>query len=618
MAVATHRRSRLLTTGAWIGCILIPLALAAGPGAALAQQALPGAARQPERFEPADSIEGNYLSAVVAGSARDAHGAATFLREAIKADPRNGELLERGFVAFLADGAMSDAFRAAERLVQRDPSNGLAQLALGVRALKNKQYQTARGFLQRGGRGRAADITATLLSAWSFAGAGETNRALETVDRLRGESTYNIFRDYHAGLISEAGGNVGEAMKRLKSAYEAERTTVRIVDAWGRFLARRGQAEAARAVYAEFDGLLPNHPTIRDALERLKTNQPLSRFIATPQQGAAEVLYGLGSAGNRQGDELAAMIYLRLALHLDPGHEMSILTLGDILERVKQGDDAIAIYNRMPADSPLKTTADLQIGLALEQIGKGEEAVAQLTALAARRPDDADVLSALGNVHRARKNFAEAAKAYEKALSKIGAPDRSHWNLFYFRGIAYERTKQWAKAEMDFRTALQLIPESLGREKALVLNYLGYSWVDQGINLDEAFKMLKQAVELRPRDGYIIDSLGWAYYRLGQYDAAVRELERAIELKPFDPVINDHLGDAYWKVGRRLEATFQWNHARDMNPEPEDLPKILKKIELGGLPEDKPAQAESKIEPPALPEVKTPDMKTPEPKPNGG
>jgi tetratricopeptide (TPR) repeat protein len=592
---------------------LIALSLVSGSLTGVLAQALPAAARQPERLEPADSVEGNYLSAVVAGAARDANGAATFLREAIKGDPRNMELLERGFVAFLADGAMNDAFRAAEKLVQRDPSNGLAQLALGVRALKNKQYQSARGYLQRGGRGRAADITATLLSAWSWAGAGEFNRAIETVDRLRGESTYNIFRDYHAGLIADVSGNGAEAMKRLKAAYESERTTVRIVDVWGRQLARRGQTEAARSVYAEFDALLPNHPTIRDALDRLKAGQPLARFASTPQQGGAEVLYGLGSAGNRQGDELAAMIYLRLALHLDPTHEMAILTLGDILERVKQGDDAIAVYNRMAPDSPLKTTAELQIGLALETLGKTEESVAQLSALAAKRPDDHDVLSALGNVHRARKNFAEAAAAYEKALSKIDTADRSHWNLYYFRGIAYERTKQWPKAEADFRKALELIPESLGREKALIYNYLGYSWVDQGINLDEGFQLLKKAVELRPRDGYIVDSLGWAYYKLGQYDAAVRELERAIELKPFDPVINDHLGDAYWKVGRKLEATFQWNHARDLNPEPEDLPRILKKIELGGMPEDKPAQAESKVEPPVLPEVKPPEIK-----PNGG
>jgi Flp pilus assembly protein TadD len=96
--------------------------------------------------------------------------------------------------------------------------------------------------------------------------------------------------------------------------------------------------------------------------------------------------------------------------------------------------------------------------------------------------------------------------------------------------------------------------------------------------------MIKTAVELRPTDGYIVDSLGWVYYRLGRYEEAVTELERAIELRPADPVINDHLGDAYWKVGRRNEARFQWNHARDLDPEEDELPKILDKIE-NGLPD---------------------------------
>src|SRR5690606_33991930 len=149
-------------------------------------------------------------------------------------------------------------------------------------------------------------------------------------------------------------------------------------------------------------------------------------------------------------------------------------------------------------------------------------------------------------------------------------PQPHQWTLFYFRGIAYERAKQWDKAEADLLQALALFPE-----QPHVLNYLGYSWVDQGMHLDEAMDMIARAVELRPNDGYIVDSLGWAHYRLGNYEEAVRELERAVELRPEDPVINDHLGDAYWKVGRRLEARFQWAHARDLDPEPDALEEIL-------------------------------------------
>jgi Flp pilus assembly protein TadD len=166
-------------------------------------------------------------------------------------------------------------------------------------------------------------------------------------------------------------------------------------------------------------------------------------------------------------------------------------------------------------------------------------------------------------------------------------PEKNQWLLYYYRGIANERGKNWPGAEHDLKKALELNPD-----QPLVLNYLGYSWVDQGVNLDEAFRMLRRAVDLKGRDGYIVDSLGWAYYRLGRYDEAVNELEKAIDLKPSDPVINDHLGDAYWRVGRRLEAQFQWNHARDLGADPEDMPRILDKIKNGLS--DKPAVAGDK------------------------
>jgi tetratricopeptide (TPR) repeat protein len=558
----------------------VVLALLLGLQAGAAAQGA-AATRTNEQLEPADSLEGNYLAAIVAGAGRDLGAASVYLREAIKGDPQNFELLERGFVAFLADGSMTDAFRAADRLVQRDPTNGLAQLAVGIRAIKQKSYQTARNHLQRGGRGRAADITATLLSAWSYSGSGQTKKAIETLERLRGEASYNLFRDYHAGLILDAAGRKADAEQRLKSAYDAEKTTLRLVDLWARFQARNGDFDGAAATYGDFDRLLPNHPIVRDGLARVAAKEKPSQQIVTPQQGAAEVLYGLASAGNRQGDEAAALLYLRLAIFLDPEHDLAILTLGDILERSKQPDDAVAVYAKMPVSSPLRPNAEIQAGLALEALGKSDEAVKHLQGVIAGRPGDVDALSALGNIYRSRKLFVEAADTYDKAIAKVAAPGRANWDLFYFRGIARERTKRWPEGEADLRKALELMPEPLGRERALVLNYLGYSLVDQHLKLDEGLDMLRRAVELRPRDGYITDSLGWAYYRLGRYDDAARELERAMELRPSDPVINDHLGDVYWKVGRQLEAKFQWNAARDLSPEPEDLVKIQRKIERG-------------------------------------
>jgi tetratricopeptide (TPR) repeat protein len=570
----------------------VALALAAVLAAA---PALANPEPDPPIFEPADSLEGNFLSAYIANLARDTGAAATYFREALKGDARNPDLMERAFIAFLADGAMPEAFKIAEKLAARDGNNGLAQLALGVRAIKQRQYANARTYLMKGARGPAADLTATLLTAWSHAGSGEGKKAQETMDRLKGQRSYAVFRDYHAGLLADLTGSAAEAERYLKSAYEAERNTLRIVDAYGRLESKKPSKDAAIAVFAGFDALLPRHPLVRDALDQLRAGKTLAPLVTSAQEGAAEVLYGLGAAGSGQGgEELAPIVYLRLALHLNPDHPLALITLADIYGRLKRYDRAIEVYNRIPESSPVRPSADIEIGQALEQMERGEEAVRHLEELAKERPDDVEAITALGNVLRARKRYAEAAETYTRAIDRIGTPDASHWTLFYYRGSSFERAKDWPKAEADLKKALELVPDGLPTSKAHVLNYLGYSWVDMGQNIDQAFDMLKRAVELAPRDGMIIDSLGWAYYRLGRYEDAVRELEKAVEQKSGDPVVNDHLGDAYWKVGRRLEARFQWQHAKDSSPEPEDLQKILVKLEKGLEEDEAPAAAENR------------------------
>ncbi|MBZ6075960.1 tetratricopeptide repeat protein [Microvirga sp. WGZ8] len=532
-----------------------------------------------ETLKPAQSLEGNFLAAYVAGSAHDTAAATTFFREAIQEDPRNQELVERAFVAFLANGSMGEAYRTAEQLTSRDQSNNLARFALAVQSLKAKKYGDARAKLNV--KGRPADLTGTLLTAWAYAGAKDGKQALATVDKLKSERAFNQFREYHAALIADVTGNSAEAEKRFKAAYEGERNTLQVVDAYARFLAKRGRRDEALALYKSFDDVVPRHPAVRAAMATLKDGKPLGPTVTTAQEGAAELLYGLGVVGNSQGDELTAIIYLRLGLDLDPKHALALVTLGDVYERLKQYDQANEIFTRVPKDAPVRTGADIAIGQNYELLGRSAEAESYLKALMEKHPDDVEVVMALGNVQRSRKQFAEAADAYDKAIKLIGAPERSHWILFFYRGTSYERAKQWDKAEADLKKSLDLVPETLPAGKAQVLNYLAYSWVDRNENIDEAFKMLTRAVELAPRDGMIIDSLGWAYYRMGRYDDAVRELEKAVELKAGDPVINDHLGDAYWKTGRKLEAKFQWNHAKDSNPEQEDLVKILKKIDNG-------------------------------------
>jgi len=377
-------------------------------------------------------------------------------------------------------------------------------------------------------------------------------------------------------------------LKRMKAAYAADKNTLRLVDAYARFLIRHGNRDEAIAAYEAFDQVLPNHPVVTAALANIKAGKPVEPLVKDAVEGAAEVLYGLGAAGGQQGDEIAAMIYLRLALYLTPHNSLAIITLGDLCERVKQNEQAIDVYGLVPENDPLRTTADIQTGQILEALERPDEAAKYLNKIVDENPKNEDALSALGNLQRAHKHYAEAIETYTRALAGKSKPEKTDWPIYYFRGISYEREKKWPEAEADLMQALALYPD-----QPLVLNYLGYSWVDQNMNLDEGFNMLRRAVELRPTDGYIVDSLGWANYKLGRNDEAVKQLERAIDLKPSDPVINDHLGDAYWRAGRKLEAHFQWNHARDLDPEPEDKVKILQKIEHGLDDEPNPAAAQA-------------------------
>jgi len=522
------------------------------------------------------TASGSYLAARHAGQMRDAAAAAAYYRVALNRDPKNGELLDRTFLSLLVGGNIDDAVKYADRVAATDKSDRVARLVLGVNALKKKQYPVARRELAQSVRGPITDLTATLLSSWAQFGAKDAKGAVAAIDRLAGPDWYAIFKDLHAGLILDLAGSEKEAGKRFERAYKADSSALRVVEAYGSWVSRNKSPQEALAIYEAFDKVLPRHPLIVDAMTKLKAGEKLPILISSAQAGAAEALYGLGASLGRRGGEDLGLVYLQLGLHLAPNHPLALLSLADLYESLKKPELAIKAYERIPTSSPLHRNAEIQMAANLDTLERADEAEKHLQALIKRRPDDIEAIMALGNVLRGHKKFAECADVYSKGVDLIPNPEKANWVIFYFRGICYERSKQWPKSEADLKKALELYPD-----QPHVLNYLGYSWIDQGVNLDDGMAMIRKAVQQRPDDGYIVDSLGWAYYRIGNYDEAVKQLERAIELKPEDPTINDHLGDAYWRVGRELEARFQWAHARDLKPEPEELPKIEEKLKNG-------------------------------------
>jgi tetratricopeptide (TPR) repeat protein len=534
------------------------------------------------------TTSGSYLAARHANVERDSNSAAAFYRSALRTDPKNNDLLDRAFISSLADGDIDEAVKLADRILTTDKSNRVARLVVGVRDLKTKKYPAAQLNINQSIRGPITDLVATLLSGWASYGAGDTKSAIANIDKLAGPEMYSIFKDLHSGMILELAGKEKDAGVRLERAYKLNDSMVRVADDYARWLSRNKDDAAAGAIYDAFDKKLPRHPLVLEGLRETKAGKKLPPLVDSPQAGAAEALYGIGASLTRQGGEDLALVYLQLALYLSPNHPLALLSLADLFESVKKPAMAIKIYERMPANSPLKRNAQIQLATNLDAADRSDEAIKILKGVTAEDSKDIEAIMALGNIERGRKKFADCVQTYSQGIDVLpAASEKTNWVYYYYRGICEERSKQWSKAEADMRKALDLQPE-----QPHVLNYLGYSWIDQGINLDEGMKMIKRAVDQRPDDGYIVDSLGWAYFRIGNYEDAVKNLERAIDLKPEDPTINDHLGDAYWRIGRTLEAKFQWAHARDLKPEPEELPKIEAKIE-NGLPEDASSSAAS-------------------------
>jgi tetratricopeptide (TPR) repeat protein len=534
-------------------------------------------------YDPSStSISGSYLAGRSAAKLRDNDRAAGYLADALRSDAGNPVLTEKIFLLELAEGNFPVAEEFAAEVLKFNSQQRMARIVMGVKDFKGRHYAEARKNFEQSAYTPVGELTSWLLAAWAYAGEGELNPALKTLDRLDSNESFANFKTFHEALITDYLGNAIRAEGAYKKAYEAAPSSLRIVEAYGTFLARHGRAPEAQSLYRAF---LQNdsNPLIEAALAASLKGETPKPFIATPAEGAAEALFSLATSMTDDQSIDVALLYTQLGISLGADEDVMYTLLGDTFEDMKRYDKALAAYEKVPASSPLRVNAEMEEAVCLQHLDRKDEALAKLKSIVAADPKNYDAIVTLGNLYRANSDFANAAASYDQAIALVATPAPGHWRIYYYDGISHERLNQWDEAEKQFRKALALAPN-----ESSVLNYLGYSMIEKKINLPEALDMVKKAVELKPNDGYITDSLGWAYFQLGDYDQAVTYCEQAVELLPADPTIAEHLGDSYWRVGRTLEAKFQWQHAKDNKPEPEDLKRIEDKIKNGLPPVEPP------------------------------
>ena len=575
------------------GSIRVPFALALSGSLALAgslatspANAVPGGNELSDigvALEPVErlglgSLSGYYLAARHAQFNQDIAAAAGFFAAALSKDQKNTDLLDSSVALNVASGNFPRAFTLAEELLRNEPDDWMALTTLAVDQIRKGERKAALetlGNLDEVG-GQIQELVSALLQAWVKAGQGDADAAIGILDSLEGPSWYEPFTLLHSGLIADQAGMTELAGTALGTSYERDAGSPRVVDAYARALAREGKNDRADAVLGEFEARLGGSDQYTAGVRAALQGDTVEPLITSATAGAAEALYGLGTAYARDGGNAQAASLFQLAIYLDPENYFAAMALGQVMEFLRQHEAAIEIYRQIPESSPLARTARVQEALNLNALERNTEAIALLEEAVAADPSDVSTIIVLGNIFRSMEDFERSRATYTQAIETLGTVPPPYWTLFYYRGIARERTDDWAGAERDFRLALTYQPNN-----AHTLNYLGYSLIDRGEKLDEAIDMVRRAVAAEPSNGYIVDSLGWAYYRLGRYQDAVNELERAISLKPIDPVINDHLGDAYWQVGRKREALFQWSHAQEFGPDATLAAAIATKLANG-------------------------------------
>jgi tetratricopeptide (TPR) repeat protein len=525
---------------------------------------------------PSSSL-GNYLAGNFALNHGELKQAATYFELALAGAPDNLELLDQLFLLTLAAGQFEEALDQAGRLVEQDRGADEALVLLALDQVRGRDFEGALGTLDRLDQDGIAGLTAPFLEAWATFGAGGADATARAIARLEAGEPLGPLNEYHAAMLQELGGNSDAARALLGGAMpEQGRAPLRLLQAYAAMLARAGQHDAAIDLIQAEVGEGVHQPLLNEIMTALRAGEVPALPFTDAAGGMADALLGIAEALHQERGGSRAVVYARLATFLQPQLAEGFILIGDVMAEQGNYDAAIEAYGTVEAGSPLSYAAKLREARALHGMERKEEAYALLDEVAHDEPERVEALVQLGDLLRGEEEYERAESAYSRAVDRIGDLEREHWTLLYARGITYERTKRWPQAEADFLEALDLEPE-----QPFVLNYLGYSWVDQNMHLDRAEGMLKRAVELRPNDGFIVDSLGWVHYRLGDYKAAVERLERAVELEPGDPIINDHLGDAYWRVGREREARYQWRRALSLEPEDDAVADIEQKLKSG-------------------------------------
>ena len=532
-----------------------------------------------------------YIAADYARRNNDPQSSAKILLKALKDAPNNPNLIKKAYMAMLISGKVQKSVSLAGKHLEFEPDSAIANMVVAISNIKQGEFLKAEknlNSIEDNDYSETSDlnkIITNFLRISTKAGQEKFKEALEHTKKiLKQDNTPSLFLYYHSAILNDLSGNIEAAEKDFQ--YILKNNIVipyHLAKTAGNFYRRIGKNDIAQEIYASYKNQNHEFNHFQKELSDLQSNIPpndkiiknVSYLAAEVFQEAARVLYG-----SRYFEK--GIFYLNLSKYLRPNNDEADVLLAKYYEDSNRYDDAIEIYKNIKIGSDFYISSRMNMADNLYDLGKKDESISQLYKLVEYSKEIQNkskiVSLTLAEILRKEKRYLDAIKIYSDIINDINEPSLKDWPIFFARSICYERAKKWDMAEKDLLLALELKPD-----QPEILNYLGYSWIDRDINIKKAIKMIEKAVKSRPDDAQIIDSMGWALYKIGSFEEAAGYLEDATQIAPYDPVINDHLGDTYWKLGRYNEAIFQWNRTIKYHQNSKDvsIEKVKKKIEDG-------------------------------------
>lgn len=529
-----------------------------------------------------NSLYGAYLAARVAHLRQDFDNAAEYYKIVIDKDASNSNINRTVYVILSSLGQIEEATPYAQKEIELGNTESIAPLIVAIKDFADGKYAQSRENIMLIKDKAHTTLINPLFEAWAYAGEKNEEQAIASIDKIEKDPALETMELFHKGMIYDYLGNKEKAQEMfgdiVKNHYQS--VTYRLLEVITDFYVRNGDKETAKKIFTRYNDngllsvLLDN---IDHKIETTHENSPA--IINTPQKGLAEALFNIGTIFRSSvGGTEFAQIYIAAASYLNPDYDISKIALANVLEEIGLLKEANKYYQQVGKNSGSYFIARAKIIENLNTLKEYDEAEKQIKLLLEDYPDNTQLLSDLGTIYGNMNRHDEAVDYYLKAIQSADTNDREIWPIYYALAVSYDKLNQKTKAEQNLQKALLL-----SNQNPDVMNYLGYSWLEQGRNIEQAAKMILEAYQKYPYEGHIIDSMGWIYFRLGMYTKAVEFLEQAAAMNPGNAVINDHLGDAYWLAGRKNEAVFQWNHALDLKEDADtlDKQKIKDKIENG-------------------------------------